>query len=516
MMRIRIIITLLIALFVESRQEAFGQTVDTLSLSDKVIRTASFATGFRGEVWRNPALYYYYTPYTWTRLDVNGAYHDKGKASLKQEGDKDTRIGVDVNSFVILSERDRVFGSAGYRSEKQENVLWNENIDWKLIAPYVTGDSIGGFLKGETYYFNGGYASESGSWTWGITGGYRASHNYRDKDPRPRNTASDLSFALGAGYRLGAYRLGVSTDFRLYQQKSEISFLADKGSTSVYHMLGLGMDYVRFAGNQTGTKHQGTEWGGSIGILPVDTEKGISATVSVDRMSMDKKLSNANNLTLLNLATTDLKGNVTWMRKLQQSEHLAVKLDAGYTVRKGTENLYGEAGGSSYGALISTSPGMKVTNCQIAASGLWERLLTDKSVWGGAIIPSIIFHRSETDYSAISRFVHLSALESSLRARLQYQKRLLRLTAEANGGYYANLSAEHSLPGLNLAKSASQALLANIDYLSDSYGMVGIRLQGDYPIMKQYNLSLSVQWQAAYYKKSGTTRSVACSLGIFF
>ena len=123
-------------------------------------------------------------------------------------------------------------------------MLWNENIDWKLIAPYVTGDSIGGFLKGETYYFNGGYASESGSWTWGITGGYRASHNYRHKDPRPRNTASDLSFALGAGYRLGTYRLGVSADFRLYQQKSEISFLADKGSTSVYHMLGLGMDYV--------------------------------------------------------------------------------------------------------------------------------------------------------------------------------------------------------------------------------------------------------------------------------
>ena len=51
MMLIRIIIMLLIALFVESRQEAFGQTTDTLSLSDKVIRTASFATGFRGEIW---------------------------------------------------------------------------------------------------------------------------------------------------------------------------------------------------------------------------------------------------------------------------------------------------------------------------------------------------------------------------------------------------------------------------------------------------------------------------------
>ena len=195
---------------------------------------------------------------------------------------------------------------------------------------------------------------------------------------------------------------------------------------------------------------------------------------------MDKKLSNANNLTLLELNTTDLKGNVTWMRELQQAEHLAVKLDAGYIVRKGMENIYGEAGGSSYGALISTSPGMKVTNSRIAVSGLWEKLLTDKGVWGGAIVP---------------------VLESSLRARLLYQKRLLRLTAEANGGYYANLSAEYSLPGLNAAKSSAQTLLANIDYLSDSYSMVGIRLQGDYPIMKQYNLSLSVQWQAAYYKK---------------
>ena len=38
MMLIRIIIMLLIALFVESRQEAFGQTTDSLSLSAKVIR----------------------------------------------------------------------------------------------------------------------------------------------------------------------------------------------------------------------------------------------------------------------------------------------------------------------------------------------------------------------------------------------------------------------------------------------------------------------------------------------
>ena len=152
MMRIRIIITLLIALFVESRQEAFGQTADTLSLSDKVIRTASFATGFRGEVWRNPALYYYYTPYTWTRLDVNGAYHDKGKASLKQEGDKDTHIGwmFTLSSFfrgVIVYS---VQQDTGVRNRR---MCYGTKYRLETDFSYVTGDSIGGFLKGETYYY---------------------------------------------------------------------------------------------------------------------------------------------------------------------------------------------------------------------------------------------------------------------------------------------------------------------------------------------------------------------------
>ncbi len=61
-----------------------------------------------------------------------------------------------------------------------------------------------------------------------------------------------LPISLRFGSRiLGTYHLGVSADFRLYQ-KSEISF-PHKGSTSVYHMLGLGMD-VRFAETRP-TKH---------------------------------------------------------------------------------------------------------------------------------------------------------------------------------------------------------------------------------------------------------------------
>lgn len=514
-MRRAIILTLL-ALAAGSRQAAFGRPADSLSVSDREIRVFSSAAGFRGAVWQNPALYYDYAPFSWTDIDVYGAYHDKGQAALKQEGNWDTRIGLDVNSFIRLSERDRVFGSAGYRHARQEQVVWNENADWQLLAPYVTGDSIGGFLKGETYYFNGGYARVWGDWTWGISGAYRAAHNYRDKDPRPRNTASDLSVTSGAGVRIRGYRLGFSAGFRFYRQTSEIAFLADKGSTSVYHPLGLGLDYVRFAGSHTGTKHQGLQWSGSLGLLPADTSKGLSASLSIDRLSMNKILSDANNLTLLTLNTTTLRGNLVWLRPLRPSEHYGLKLEADYSLRQGFENIYGEAGGNTYGDLITTAPGITISQTAVAAGGLWERLPLEQTAWGGAIEPKVAYQRLDLVYQTAAREAHLSSLTATLCARLQYRHRKLYLNAEANGGYAASLSARQSLPGLNPQKSADQTLLANLGYLSDSYGLIGLRLQGNYPIFKQFNLSLSLQWQMACYLKCGTTQYAAVSLGFFF
>lgn len=468
-------------------------------------------------MWHNPALYYHFTPYTWTDVRVGGSVDDRGDASLRQTGVKDTHYGLDVSSFVVLNERNRVFGTAGYSVDKQKNVVWNENIDWALVAPYVTGDSIGGFLNGETYYLSGGYAARAGSrWTWGLEAKYRAAHNYRDKDPRPYNTASDLSASAGGSYLIGSYLIGLAADFRLYQQNSSISFLADKGSTSVFHMLGLGMDYVRFAGNQTGVKYQGLQWGAAASLLPVANDSGLSASLAIQRMSIDKKLTSANHLTLLNLATTDLSANIAWMRPLAPARHIGLKLDAALTSRKGTENLYGEAGGNSYGTLISEAPGIDISYARLALSALWEQLPADSRRWGGALMPSVAYHALSTDYKSVARSFDVSSLQASLRARLQYQASRLALSAEALGGYCANMSADYVLPGLNTAKSSAQALMHNISYLSDSYAVAGLTLKADWALSKQYALSIALKYQASIFDASGTAHYTACSVGFIF
>lgn len=102
-------------------------------------------------------------------------------------------------------------------------------------------------MKEEEYKFSGGYTYRFGKWAGGAELDYRAVIAYRDKDPRPRNIISDLKASLALSRNLGEkYILGLSVQARKYNQRSDIKYLADKGPTSVYQMLGLGMDYVRF------------------------------------------------------------------------------------------------------------------------------------------------------------------------------------------------------------------------------------------------------------------------------
>lgn len=497
-------------------QAVCSRPSDTIPASDRALIHASYAIGFAGDLRSNPTLYHDYTPYSWTDLRLNGHLNHKGQAFVRQEGSQDMSLGMEVRSFVVLSQQSRVFGSAGYLNRRQDHVVWNENLDWALIAPYVTGDSIGGHLKGETYYFDGGYTHESGRWLWGIAGGYRATHNYRDQDPRPRNTVSDLTATLTMGYRLGHYRLGISTGFRLYGQQSEILFLSDRGSTSVYHPLGMGMHYVRFAGDRTSTTHQGLQWSGHLGIHPAGHREGWMGTGGVTRFSVDKKLDDANHLTMARLDVTKWEATIAWLRPHTPTTDFGVKLHLDHTTRRGKEYLYGEAGGSSYSHLIGTSPGISVSATRITSEALWEQLPPASTAVGWALRPAIGYGYLNASHRASSRHVRVAALTPHLRARIDYRKRKLHAAAELIAAYHATLTAESRLPGLNAEQSAAQTLLANTALLTDSRRTFGVGLTSRYAITPDYNVQLSLRWQAHTYRRHGTAQQASCSLGIFF
>ena len=127
-----------------------------------------------------------------------------------------------MDSYIVLKNR-KLWGQAYYRNGVKRNVVWNETSDYDWVYPYVLGDSVGGDLRCEEYYFAGGYAREYARVTWGGTLDYRAAVEFRNIDPRPKNVVGELNASLGISLRTKThYGIGISAFATKYKQSNEI------------------------------------------------------------------------------------------------------------------------------------------------------------------------------------------------------------------------------------------------------------------------------------------------------
>ncbi len=491
---------------------------DTLTVEQKLVSEYSRMTVFRNQVWQNAAIRYDQRPFTLTDISVKGLYHQRGNAALAQEGNGKKDFSAEVNSFLVLNQSSRLFGQASYRNGRRKNVVWNENSDYSMLYPYVVGDSIGGFMKEEEYKFSGGYAYRFDKWTAGAEIGYRAVIAYRDKDPRPRNIISDLQASVALARNLNEkYTLGLSVQVRKYNQKSDIKFLADKGSTSVYQMLGLGMDYIRFAGTQTSTRYTGSGIGGSIDLLPVSQNgenNGFSVSLRTDYFHLTKQLSNLDYTPINEIKNIDVSLETAWTRQIREWEY-GVHLLAALQQRTGVENIFGEPSGNIYPKLSSIDQ-FKNTTLKAGLKGRIGQTLDTNRRWGWTLLPSVGYGQTKPEYKSNGRYVEIASASGGLEAQSLWKVSKMLLSASVAGGYTTNVKSEYSLPGLDTQKSAGSALLSNIDYLSDDHASIALKLRGDYVVNKQYALFLSANWLHQEYKNCGGTDRIEVSLGVTF
>lgn len=159
---------------------------DSLSLYGRMRSNGTTAeSGFFSLVYDNPAMKYVWHPSTLNELRAGGEYIHEEQPSLAEEGDGRYMGFVDVRSF-IRKGNSSLWGEARYKNGKKTGRRWNETSDYLLLYPYVMGDTVGGDLKSEQYYFSGGYAYRKGSYTIGAEGSYGADIEYRNADPRPK------------------------------------------------------------------------------------------------------------------------------------------------------------------------------------------------------------------------------------------------------------------------------------------------------------------------------------------
>ena len=489
------------------------QAADTLTVERKIIQIQSSVQKFRSQVWANPALKYYLQDFSLSSVALNATLDNRGNAALAEEGNEKNIFGVQAESFVRLLDHVRVFGRAGYNDEHIKNVIWNETSDFNIIYPYVTADSIGGDMDGEEYSFMGGYARTLGKWTIGASLDYRAAIYYRQKDPRPKNVISDLHVTIGVSRALtDAYYLGLALHARKYDQKSEITYLSDLGSTSVYHMLGMAMNYARFAGDQFNSNYKGKGVGLSIDLMP-QLRNGLSASVKADHFEFIKQLISINYAPIAEVDENSLELELAWLRS-KKAFIYGAKLVAFGKFRTGTENIFGDPTGNVY-PIISSLKQYSNNLLEATLSGILADD-TEKCKMTWSVLPFAGIRWEKSKYTNPQRYMEWATLKAGVQSSTTFRMKHALLTTGVMADYHANLKAEKLLTGLDIQSSVGKNLLNSYAYQSDSFARVLLSCRYDYLLAGNKTAFASINWEHGAYKKYGVTNQWMASVGITF
>ncbi|MGM5629536.1 hypothetical protein O2K51_01440 [Apibacter raozihei] len=238
-----------------------GQEIDSLNviLLDKYDFNSTI---FRDEIALNPANMFYFRQFSSSEISIDYNYEKKNGFYDYTKGSGIDGVKFNAESFQILTpDKHVVWGKAYYSKVNQKNVTFNESSDIENIYPYISADSIGGTLKSETYFFEGGYAYHFNTNKIGILGRYRAQLDFRDVDPRPKNLISDLDIKAGYSKQLtNQFLISANIDFKNYSQSNDVKFVSETGHPVLYHMLGLGNYSYLFTGNIYNTNYNGNAY----------------------------------------------------------------------------------------------------------------------------------------------------------------------------------------------------------------------------------------------------------------
>lgn len=401
-------------------------------------------------------------------------------------------ITICANSFQHLNEKEVVWGNASYENGKKYEVVWNETSDFLQLYPYVMGDERGGDLTFEQYQLNGGYSVRHHNLYYGIELGYRALSEYRDKDPRPNNTVSDLYARLGGGYRLFRdYLMALSINVGKYKQTNELAYYNELGSQKEYHLTGVGNDFARFSGSNNNTFYKGYHVGGTLSTVRTDVQ-GWAASLGYQYTKREKILSDLNRLPLNKLQTHLYFATVSFSH-----ENYGLRVEGKYTARKGNDNLFGEPTGNVY-PQIGTKEQYKGAITMAKAEGYYEFLRT--RCWTLEVEPKVYYMAFSNKHQASNNCFDSKDIIYGLNTKAYYIKNKNSFKLLAHFLRHSNLSITQ-----NIYESANESLTQTLQYicsyLSNGGTSYGVSMCISRQMWGNKALTIGFGWQQTNYLK---------------
>lgn len=406
------------------------QAQDSLSVNARTLRQLDPLTAAgNASAMRLAPSYGLLSPYaSFSSASASFDFRQESKALVPEEGDGLRQGRFDASAFKRLNGSSAVSGAVGYRRAVKCNVLLNETADFELLQPYVLVDTVGGSLQNEVYAFRGEWMRRSGDVLYSLGGSYKAVHEYRTFDPRPRNVSSDFKAGASLGVVFSGGSLIASASYRRYNQDQNVTFVSNKGAnTTLFHATGLGRDYWRFrsTGVFAATRYSGQ--GFSAAAVGSALYGRLVWGVSYEWLSVTRYLSNQNDAPLTNLVTGTLSAFAAW----KPSELAALEARLSRERRDGAENVIDCAASGVYLNLLSMDMYSR-DRLSASLSGVLK-FARDYGVW--QLMPETSFTSLSETYVYPSSSMRSCALDGTLAASFSTERGKWMYRAGASAGY---------------------------------------------------------------------------------
>ena len=337
-------------------------------------------------------------------------------ALLPQEGDGLDQGSVKVSSLIRLQGHSAIRAGAEYSRGVKRNVLWNSTSDFELLYPDVMVDTVGGDLQKEQYSFFGAWSKLLGKAHIGVYGGYRALHEYRQVDPRPRSVTSDLSATLTGGIAAGGYVIDLNGSVRVYKQSQDVSFYDPLGAnTSELHFTGLGSRFARFdgAGDFTSSRYAGHGWETAVTLTPGDPD-GWTGLLSYNSLDIECMLVANNDVPITDLWIQKVDGLIGY-KHLGGSVKWNILAETGYELRQSTENIIDTGKNKEYAVLGS----LTMYRNRILSANLKGAVEVPSAAGTVCAEPVFEYYRSSAEYIFPKREMTFSFADAGLKMGLR-------------------------------------------------------------------------------------------------
>ncbi|SEO03572.1 hypothetical protein SAMN05216436_12940 [bacterium A37T11] len=417
----------------------------------------------QNEFYESPALKPH--QHTFSYSQIFGQYNDQQNDLYIYQ------LGNGQKSWQILSEsyqkpgKDQaLWGKAYYANKKLLGINYNESLDYEIIYPYVMADTIGGDLQSETYFFEGGYANRWKTLTYGFSGGFRGVQAYRDHDPRPKNTVSDLYLKMSVGKMLSPiYEISVDLTGGLYKQRNQLTFVNELGAPYISQEAGFGVYNNLISGSNNTAYINGQRIRSQLNIVPV-TKNGLAMQLAIEDFSFHKQLSSI----VDNIADANEKKLYAAIGYLRQSDqnHSLIQFVFEHNRREGVEAKFSNSGNST--SITKIAEDLRFLNRGlIACLNAGYGTLHPHTAW--TISANVAYKQNEATYADPNRRIDVSNVSASLEIGGLHHYHKTTVNAVLSIQKNSNLSEQYQWEQVKTGSGVEKMLQSTYTYLSANY-----------------------------------------------